>query len=119
MFEKIGESLSPVTSFSQLSPEEQRANLKRHKDAIERTDPVVRWVRKKISRTEWKNILRFESRDYCYLREEDGKIVVGFMVVNTIPVHCELMTNEELYIMNEFCRSKKIFPTPFKEKENE
>ena len=120
MFEKIGNSFGSIIPFSQLSPDQQKDNLRRHKQALDRTAPVVIWVSKRITKTEWRNLLRFNSGHYCYLREDNGKIVVGFMVINTMPTDCDPMTNEELYMMNEFCKSRDIFPRPLKKvKENE
>jgi len=94
-----------------FEPLEDGLRRRVEEEQVRRDKVIPVWVTKKITKTEWKNYYSYHI-SYCLLREEDGKLVIGFMVTNQVPDSCLPMTDDEIYIMNEYCKSRNIYPSP-------
>lgn len=76
------------------------------------------WVSKMVSLREWTNHYS-QNSSYCKFGMtgvgKGKQIGVGFVVAHAIPQGCQLCTDEELMMIDEYRRANNIHPMPFKE----
>ena len=105
MFESIKLSTQP------LSPEEIK-KVEKYKSKNNQLHPKAVFVKKLVKKTEWEKEYKWEG-SYCKLGENsDGKVIVGFIAVNEVPMDCERMTDEELRIYDTWARNEHYNPCP-------
>jgi hypothetical protein len=107
--------LEPITfsSFKTLSLEEtERIREYRTKNPV--IHPKAIFVKKPIKKTEWERDYKWQE-SYCNLGVNDeGKVIVGFVVANEVPVGCERLTDEELRSYDDWARGRSYAPLPLK-----
>lgn len=85
------------------------------------------WVTQLITQREWDGFYKYNSA-YCNLgkvggtrdgegRARGGKVKIGFVAANEVPINCELCTNEELMQIDDYRGAKNVYPRPLKEVE--
>ena len=72
---------------------------------------IQKWVKKSVSIKEYNTYYKYNS-SYCFLRKEDKRIWLGFLVADFIPENCELLTDEEAIRVDEYRNGANIYPRP-------
>ena len=74
-------------------------------------EPV--WVSQVVKVKEWNNYFKY-NKAYFYLEKVSDGVKIAFLVAGLVPMNCELLTDEELRILDVYRRSNHIYPTPLK-----
>ena len=73
------------------------------------------WVKKCVSQREWSDRYSQDS-SYCNLGSDGvGKykqVKIGFLTANIIPRDCEMMSDEELVVVDNYRKANNIYPRP-------
>lgn len=117
-----------ITKYQQMKKGEHfQKGLKMFREGKVPKDPSVKpiWVKKLITQREWDNWYKYNNV-YCNLgkvggiQDEEGNIKggktkIGFLVAHFPTSDCELLTDEEMRIVDLYRKSVNVGPTPFEE----
>lgn len=71
----------------------------------------TKWVKKAVSPKEWNSLYK-NINSYCFLRKENGMVVIGFCAANEVPKNCELLTDDEAIQVSDYRKAFNIYPLP-------
>lgn len=74
----------------------------------------IKWVKKKITATEWKNYYG-QIPAYCFLSKDREGVWVGFLMATALPADCKPLSVEELRRVDEYRRTANVRPFPFQD----
>ena len=82
---------------------------------IKMTGAKVIWVKRLVSKTEWKNFYS-QISSYCLLEKKGDGYMVGFGAVGGIPFLCEVCDDNDLWKIGNQRRAQNVYPNPLEEK---
>ena len=90
---------------------EQIKKIEEYKVQNPKVYPHAIFVKKAIKKTEWEK--NYKWSNYCNLGTNDeGKIVIGFVVANEVPSGCERMDESDLVLFDNWAKNNNYSPRP-------